>query len=323
MAQTSTFSALHCRVHPSSPPALRESGVLLCVPPPLVHANQACEPAVLRQEAKDHLARWPALQVMAEVLIVLRGAGVSWWEPIQLSERWPVGERLHWFQQRPDLREEIACSMTGLALRGGRRRSVSFQAELIEAMADPVLDAQRLEEAFDPRDVVVYGPVGEIWDEVVECIPWDAELRPGLVEQLLEVLIADRSTLLGGATMRPPIISPLLLRTAIDTRAWQAHLPARIRAAVDDARLHRELTDPRTPFTARDELDVVTVGALASSLPLRALRPVFSAAARLMGLEHPVPSRSEPAPKREFAEVANDGGGYEADADVEVTVSTG
>ena len=55
------------------------------------------------------------------------------------------------------MREEISRSLTGIALRAGRRRSVSFQAELIEAMADPVLDARRVEEAFDPRDLVVYG----------------------------------------------------------------------------------------------------------------------------------------------------------------------
>jgi hypothetical protein len=304
-----------------SPSTTRESGVLRYVPPPLLHANQACDADVLREEAKDHFARWPALQAVAEILTVLRGADVSWWEPVQLCERWPVGERLHWLEQRADIREEISRSLTGIALRAGRRRSVSFQAELIEAMADPVLDARRVEEAFDPRDLVVYGPVNELWDEIMASIPWDAELRPALIEQLLEILLADRSTVLGPTTMRPPILSPLLLRTAVDTRAWQAHLPARLRAAVDDARLHRELVDPGAPFTARDELEIVTVGGLAASLPLRALRPVFSAAARLMGLEHPAPARSEPAPKGQFDEIANDGD--LEDVDMEVTVSTG
>jgi hypothetical protein len=299
----------------SSPSVFRDpSGVLLCAPPPLVHASEAFDSEVLRKEATDHLARWPTLQVMAELLIDLRAAGVSWWAPGRLCERWPVGERLKWLDQRADLREEIVRSMTGLALREARRRSVPFQAELIDAVADPAVDAQRLEEAFDPRDLAVYGPVHDFWDEVVGSIPWDAELPPALVERLLKILLADRSLVLG--TTRPPILTPWRLRTAIDMRAWQAHLPSRIRAAVDEARLHKELVDPGVPFSAQDELEVVTLGVIATSLPLRALRPAFSAAARIMGLERSTRPHSEPAPIASFAAVAND-------ADTEITVSTG
>jgi hypothetical protein len=300
-------------VKPSSSP-VRDASVLLRVPPPLVHASPGKDREALEREAKDHLARWPALQVMAEVLIELRVAGVSWWGPLGIGERWGVSERLRWFEQRPDLREEIARSMTGLKLRNGLRRSVSFQAELIEAVADPVDDAQRLEDAFDPRDLVAYGPVGELWDEAVGHIPWDTELPPALVERLLAILLAERSFVLG--TARPAILSPWELRTAIGARPWQAHLPARVRAMVDEARLNKELAEPDAPFTARDELTIVTVGVLATCFPLRALRPVFTAAARIMGLERPAPSHSQPAPVAQFSEVAND-------ADVEVTVSTG
>jgi hypothetical protein len=298
-------------------PTVQVPTVLLCVPPPLVHASREGDPptpARLKQEATDHLARWPALQVMAELLIELRAAGVPWWDAAQLRERWPMAERLCWLEQRDDLREDIVRSMTGLTLREGRRRSPFFQAELIDAVADPESDARRLEEAFDPRDLVVYGPVQEMWDEAIACIPWATELQPSLVEKLLSILVADGSTLLG--TRRPPILSAWQLRTAIDPRGWQAHLPARVRAAVDDLRLHKELVEPGVPFTAQEELEVVSVAVLATSLPLPSLRPVFVAAGRVMGLEHVVPSYSQAAPKVEFAEVANDG-------DSEVTVSTG
>ena len=299
----------------SSPPDFRDpSGVLLYAPPPLVHASEAADGDARRRAATDHLARWPTLQVMAELLIDLRAAGVSWWAPARLCERWPVSERLQWLEQRADLREQIVRSMTGLALRDAGRRAVSFQAELIDAVADPAIDAQRLEDAFDPRDLVVYGPVHDFWDEVVASIPWETELQPALVERLLAILLADRSLVLG--TTRPPILTPWRLRTAIDMRAWQAHLPARIRAAVNEARLHKELVDPGVPFSAQDELEVVTVGVIAASLPLRALRPAFSAAARIMGLERSPRAHSQPAPIASFAVVAND-------ADTEITVSTG
>lgn len=297
---------------PSSPP---DPGILLYTPPPLVHAGEGTDADALRREAADHLARWPALQVMAEALNILGGAGVSWWAAAARCARWPIAERLRWLEQRWDLRERITHSLTNVTLRDPRRRSVSFQVELIEASVDPDTDAQRVEEAFDPRDVVVYGPVVEWWDEIVRRIPWDGEMRPAIIEQLLALLLADGSAALG--TKRPAILSPWQLRTAIDTRAWQAHVPARVRAAVDEARLHKELVAPGTPFTTRDELAIVTPGVLAANLPLRALRPAFSAAARVMGLEpHVAPSQSQPAPKGDFAAVAND-------SDAEVTVSTG
>jgi hypothetical protein len=192
---------------------------------------------------------------------------------------------------------------------------------LIEAVADPVDDAQRLEDAFDPRDLVVYGPVAELWDEAVGHIPWDSELPPALIERLLAILVADKSLVL--ATARPPILSPWQLRTAIGARPWQAHLPARVRAMVDEARLNKEAAHPNAPFTACDELEIVTVGVLATCFPLRALRPVFTAAARIMGLERPALSHSQPAPVAQFGEVANDAT-VEVDKveDVEVTVST-
>jgi hypothetical protein len=201
-----------------------------------------------------------------------------------------------------------------LELRDGRRRSTPFQVELIDARIDPGADATRLEEAFDPRDLVVYGPARELWAEVVACLPWDSEVPLALLDRLLTSLIAEKSPVL--ETRRPPILSHWQLRNAIDTRAWQAHVPARLRAAVDEARLHKELVDPATPFVARDEMAIVTPGALAANMPLCALRPVFIAAGRVMGLEPVAPSQSQPAPKADFGDAANDAG-----ADTEVTVS--
>src|SRR6202034_4270464 len=111
------LSARGWDVHELSPPTVQVPAVLLCVPPPLVHASRSGGPPTteaLKREATDHLARWPALQVMAKVLIELRAAGVPWWEAAQLRERWPVAERLCWLEQRDDLREEVVRSMTGL-----------------------------------------------------------------------------------------------------------------------------------------------------------------------------------------------------------------
>jgi hypothetical protein len=302
-------------------------GVLLCAPPPLVH-TQGDDDEVLRREQQDHLARWPALQVMAEALTALRASGAPWWASAQLVARWPVAERLAWLEQRPDRRAAIVGSLVGRELREPRRRTVAFQTELLDAVVDPALDARRLDDAFDVRDLVTYGPVGEMWDEAMRHIPWEAEIAPPIVEQLLGILLADRSTLF--AVPRPPVLSAWKLRSAIDVRAWQLHLPARVRAAVDEARLHKELVDPVAPFTARDELAIVTPAVLASSLPLGALRGVFTAAARVLGFEVLPPRQSQPVPKGDLGEPANDaappgesGEGPEARGpDAEITLST-
>jgi hypothetical protein len=287
----------------SSPSIVPAVGVLLCAPPPLVHA-QGDDDEVLRREQQDHLTRWPALQVMAEALTALRASGASWWDASQLVARWPLGERLRWLEQRPDRRAAIVRSLVGLELREPRKRTVAFQVELLEASADAVHDARRVDDAFDVRDLVTYGPVGELWDEMMRRVPWDGEIAPPLVEQLLAILVASESTLLG--VPRPPVLSAWKVRTAIDARAWQAHVPARVRAAVDDARLHKELVDPVAPFTARDELAIVTPAVLAHNLPLRALRPVFTAAARVLGFEVVAPRQSQPVPKGDLGEPAND-----------------
>jgi hypothetical protein len=243
---------------------------------------------------------------MADVLNALRGAHVVWWAPEVLAERWPTAPTLGWLEQRPDLREALTQALTGLALRGARGRSVAFQAELIEATLDPAETARRIADALDPRDLVVYGPVRELWDELMQRVPWDHEAPPPLVDALVAALVSDRG--------RPSLLSPWQLRAAVDPRAWQAHIPARLRATVDEARLHKELVDPAAPFTARDELAIVTPAVLAANLPLQALRPIFVAAGRVLGLEPPAPSHSRPAP-RGLDGVANDG-------DAEVTVSS-
>jgi hypothetical protein len=295
-------------------PSSSLSDAALCVPPPLVHIDPAASDEVRRKEAADHLARWPALQLLGEILVVLRAAGVSWWAPGALCARWPLSERLRWLEQRPDVRDEVTKALAGVALRDGRRRTAAFQAELIEARVDVAADAARLEEAFDPRDLVVYGPARALWGEVMACIPWDGEVSTVLLERLLTALLADRTHPRDAG--RASILTPWQVRNSIDTRSWQAHVPLRLRAAVDDARLHKELVDPAAPFTARDEMAIVTPAILAANLPLRALRPVFVAAERVMGLEPIAPAQSQPAPKGGLPEAAND-----SDGDTEVTVS--
>jgi hypothetical protein len=253
---------------------------------PFVHEEaEAKSDEQLRAEAKDHLAQHASLQVVAEILIRLRVADLSWWTPEQLQARWGATSRMGWFAQRPDLRQEITTALTGLVFHTARRKSPLFQAELIDSVIqDSDIGAEHFEGAFDPRDLVVYGPVDEIWRELMARAPWHGEsvMPPSLVESLLDILLADRSAAFG--TPRTPILSAWDLRTAIDGRVWHTRVPLEVRIAIDDARLRQEKERAAAPFHAHDELAIATPKILAASIPFGDLRHVFTVAAAEMGL---------------------------------------
>jgi hypothetical protein len=266
-------------------------------PAPLVHdAASASGDAGLRADANAYLATHGTLQVMAEVLIALRIVDAPWWTPEQLRARWPAETRLTWFTQRSDLRQEITTALTGLVFNTARRKSPAFQAELIDSVIeDSDIGAAHFEGAFDPRDLVVYGPIDEIWREIVRAVPWgDADAVPSsLMATLLEIMLADKSAPF--ALPRTPILEACDVRSAIDSRVWQTYIPLDIRAAIDDERLARERDGRGTPFLAADELALCLPKVIAATIPAAHLRGVFLAAGASMGFAE-MPTRSDVAP---------------------------
>ncbi len=252
--------------------------------------------ATLRAEATAYLAAHATLQVMAEVLITLRIARAPWWTPEQLRARWPAEERMRWFEQRFDLRQEITTALTGLMFNTARRKSPAFQAELIDSVIeDSDIGAAHFEGAFDPRDLVVYGPIEELWREIVRAAPWGDEdaIPASLVATLLESFLADRSAPF--AFSRTPILDACGVRSAIDGRVWQTYVPLDVRAAIDDARLEREREGQGKPFHASDELAICLPKIIAASIPAVHLKGIFLAAGAAMGFAD-TPMRSDVVP---------------------------
>jgi hypothetical protein len=260
----------------------------------------------LREEARLHLARTPQLQVAAEILAKLRSLSVPWWSPERLRHAFPASVRMQWYAERPDLRQSITHRLTGLAPRAARARSAVLQAELIEAALDcGDIDTASFESAFDPRDIVVYGPVRAYWKRLRECMPWDNDNRAHqlLVGWMLRTLIAEKSE---DGAHRKPVLSALQVRTAIDTRLWQTRIPMEVRVAIDEARLQLEKRNTREAFHARQELELATPEIIASHVPLRELQRIFLLAERALGFDDPesivvmekpktLPQRSRPA----------------------------
>ena len=127
---------------------------------------------VLIEEARNHVSRSPALQLVAELVRKLRVSSFAWWTPDVVRESWGAAARMEWFAQRPDLRQKITTGLTGLAPKAARNKTPRFQAELIDSViVDGDVTVKQFDDAFDPTDIAAYGPAIEIWQRFRERMP--------------------------------------------------------------------------------------------------------------------------------------------------------
>lgn len=265
-------------------------------PPALAHADPTAPDDRLASEAASHLARHPALQLMAELLTRLREVGFPWWTPEHLRSAYPAAERMRWLVRRPDIRQRITTQLTGLAPRAARNKTPEFQASLIDSVIDEGDITQDVfEQAFEPVDIAVYGPAADLWRLFRKRMPWDddATVHQDLVGWLIGALLADKSALDGAP--RTPVLSPLQVRTAIDGRVWHSRIPLHVRVAIDDARFAHQREKPSEAFGVERDLQIATPALIAASIPLKDLGGVLDVAGLALGFEDGQP------PSRSFA----------------------
>jgi hypothetical protein len=256
---------------------------------PLRHAeHEKQDDGALKDQARAHLTKSPAVQLVAELLEKLRGAGLPWWTAEQTRAIWNAQTRMMWFKERADLRQKITSGLTGLAPRAARNKTPDFQASLIDSVIeDGDVTVTQFDAAFDVADLAAYGPLVEIWQKFRERFPWDQDTPPHqeLFGWLLEALLASTSSLaaLEGATRRP-ILTAYAVRTSIPGKTWHTRIPLEVRVAIDDLRFQREKAKPGEPFHAAQDLTVATPAILASNIPLRELARILDATERALGL---------------------------------------
>ena len=254
-------------------------------PRPFEHQDADRKPdEALRAEARAHLAATPHLQLVAEQLGRLRTLDLPWWTPEMQRERWSATERMRWYRARPDLRQKITTSLTGLAPRAARKKTPDFQGALLDSVIDEGdVAARAFENAYDPGDLVTYGPVETFWHAFIEKMPWgqDTPVHQELIAWLFDALLADHGAVDG--VNRTPILSAWDARTAIDGRVWHTRMPLEIRVAIDEARFKKQRERAGEPFHAESDLSIAVAATITSSIPLRDLLPVFAAAERAMG----------------------------------------
>ncbi|MEM6786605.1 MAG: hypothetical protein AAF715_03720 [Myxococcota bacterium] len=251
------------------------------------HAYALGDDDVLAREAAQQLAKLPQLQLVGELWCELRGLGCPWWAPELLRAWWPAAQRMRWLTQRADLRQRITTALTGLAPNAARKRGPTFQAELIDAVVDEGdVSAAQFEQAFNPFDLVVYGPVGDVWRAFRASLPLEGSgaALERLTAWLLRALLADRSS--GYEHLkRRPILSPWDLRTAIEGDVWHTRMPLELRVAIDEARFRQEKMRPGRAFGARHDLAIAVPDQIAAHIPLVDLVGVLERAERAMGFE--------------------------------------
>jgi len=251
------------------------------------HAYALGDDDVLAREAAQQLAKLPQLQLVGELWWELRSYGFAWWAPELLRTWWPAAQRMKWLAQRSDLRQRITSQLTGLPPNAARKRSPTFQAELIDAVVDEGdVSSSDFEGAFDPFDMVVYGPVGNVWRAFRSALPVESgghELER-LTAWLLRALLSDRS-MMREQLKRRPILSPWDLRTAIDGEVWHTRMPLEIRVAIDEARFRQEKLRPGRTFGARHDLAIAAPEQIAAHVPLIDLVGVLDCAEQAMGFE--------------------------------------
>lgn len=83
---------------------------------------------------------------------------------------------MKWLKERPDVRQRITSALTGLAPRAARNKAPEFQATLLDSVIeDGDINVQTFEHAFQPVELVAYGPVGAFWKLFRDKMPWRDE----------------------------------------------------------------------------------------------------------------------------------------------------
>jgi hypothetical protein len=260
----------------------------------LIHTNPDLSDEALAKEAEVHLAKSATLQAMVQILekqrkMLLQSAKedptrqLGWLTLAELRKAFPATMRMQALSSRPDIRQRITTELTGLRPKASRGKNAEFQADLIDSTIDDGdIGLQEFEIAFDLKDLVTYMDVSSFWkffmdESLARIIEENSSKEKELFAFLLDAFLQSRDPL-------KPILTHLDVRAAIQGEIWQQRIPLGKRVAVDTARLAQERKTTSQAFTAKQEIDIVTLEVIVE-LDLSDLVPILRAAGKAMDLE--------------------------------------
>ncbi|MEO5927181.1 MAG: hypothetical protein ABIP96_00750 [Patescibacteria group bacterium] len=253
---------------------------------PLRHADaETKSDDQLTKEAADCLAGDKARQFAVTLLRIAFEPGHPWLTFDMQRLAYPAIERFGDLDERKDVRQTVVTELTGMLKNMARKRAAENQAELVDA----ALEAEdrtvtHFVQAFPHEVTALYGRLPKLWKLFMENFPWgmDAKSLVDVITTLLEALVQDRGDLL-------QIMTHLRMRMLIDEHDWQTLIPVEKRMEVALAKNRQEIEASGTPFTAQQEMEIVTLRVIAENIPLEKLKPIFSMAEMFLGFVPPTP----------------------------------
>lgn len=249
------------------------------------HAPDASDDA-LAADAQTHLAEHPPLQVLSDIIHLLRTKQCLWFTPQTLLDFCGVQERLQLLIARPDVRERVLVTLLGAKPRTARRTPLAMQAEqILIAMEAQDVDATSFDHAFLPQEVVLYTDAAALWRHIFDSVPWD-ENDPAdkeIIGLIIHALLQQRRKTVWSVS--GAIITPWDLLRGIDARVWNQHIPLDLRTKVHEAWLIATEDGKAQPFTPRDVLELIPPDVFMHHLKLDDLRGILLLAERHMGFD--------------------------------------
>jgi len=265
---------------------------------PLIHKNSESSDQELSKEASAYYSQHTPLQAQAELWIKIleliktpdangKIDTLPWWNLQYTRNTFTVKQRMQALNQRPDIRQQVTTQLTGMKQKAARAMPADLQATLIDSAIDQGdISLLELEEAFDAQTWAVYIFQNTFWnalanDGLIKIVEANTEREKQFIAYALDVFLKTRGSF-GGQQLKP-VLTHLDVRLAIDPEIWIKRIPMTKRIEVDRARLDQERKNPRIPFTAQRELQIVGLDTIVQSIDLSDLVPVIRAAGESMG----------------------------------------
>ncbi|MFZ6014940.1 MAG: hypothetical protein ACOYUZ_01120 [Patescibacteria group bacterium] len=271
---------------------------------PLVHKKTGQLVEEVNAEAEEYLKRQPAYRFMKHFIASARYLNL--WSTDQELELLSISDRFQALETRPDIRANIMNATTGMFTLAASTMPLALQVEILQGMIkNNVMTAGKLLDIIYDSAPIVYFEVSSFY---------------GLWQSQKEKILKEKSD------VARKFFTELLtsacacgwhweVRYAL-RHAWHMYIPIEMREKADLIRLEQERKNQRVPFTAKQELEIITPEIIMQDLPLADFAPVLEMIEKRLGIgeseiidhtllevfagDEPPSSRPEPSSQKEI-----------------------
>lgn len=221
--------------------------------------------------------------------------------PEMRRELLPAQVRMQALERRPDLRQTVVTTLTGVPKNTARNRmNLEDQIRLMNQVIDEHdRTARQFDVAFDAAALAIHMDGAVILNSLWEKFQWkqDSAERKGLVASFIESLLKIRSD----EPEQPPELKPVLIPRdvlrVIGTELLLDRLPKDLQRRLFDAWLDMDEKDE--PFRPRHFLEIVALSELVKHIELADLKSVILLGIEKMGF---APEEKITAPREESSQ---------------------